>query len=189
LQVELQATTTNAAAAAAAAGGEGGAAARDGQQPQPQRVIDEVKTYLEGRYVSSSEASWRIFALPMHDRSHSVVRLDLHLPEDEYVIFNQQDDLRRVAARGPPVTTLTAWFQLNRQDPEARNLLYIDVVERYRWHQKAWKKRSRPVKVVGRVRACSPSEGERYFLRMLLHHVPGGVALLSLQTLCCACKL
>jgi hypothetical protein len=33
---------------------------------------DEIKAYLEGRYVSTSEASWRLFSFRMFDGTPSV---------------------------------------------------------------------------------------------------------------------
>ncbi len=42
---------------------------------------DEIKAYLEGRYVSASEASWRLFSFRMHDGTPSITRLTcLHGP-------------------------------------------------------------------------------------------------------------
>lgn len=42
--------------------------------------IDEIHNFLNGRYVGSTEAVWRIFEFPMHYQSHTIYRLDLHLP-------------------------------------------------------------------------------------------------------------
>ncbi len=41
---------------------------------------DEIKAYLEGRYVSASEASWRLFSFRMHDGTPSITRLVVHEP-------------------------------------------------------------------------------------------------------------
>ena len=49
-------------------------------EPGQEIQIDEVKNVLNGRYVGSSEAVWRIYKLPMHFQSHVIVRLDIHLP-------------------------------------------------------------------------------------------------------------
>ena len=46
---------------------------------------DEIKTYLDARYVSSPEAVWRIFQFPMHAQSHSINRLHGHLPHYQHV--------------------------------------------------------------------------------------------------------
>jgi hypothetical protein len=41
---------------------------------------DEIKKYLECRYVSGSEAAWRIFKFDMHEQFPVVERLQYHLP-------------------------------------------------------------------------------------------------------------
>jgi len=41
---------------------------------------DEIKKYLDCRYVSTSEAAWRIFKFDMHERFPIVERLQYHLP-------------------------------------------------------------------------------------------------------------
>ena len=45
---------------------------------------DEIKMFLDARYVSSSEACWRLFKYSMHERTPAVVRLAVHL-EGEHV--------------------------------------------------------------------------------------------------------
>ncbi|XP_074327400.1 uncharacterized protein LOC141665319 [Apium graveolens] len=53
----------------------------------PKGPIDEVKHYLDGRYVCVSEASWRIFAFDIHSRWPSVERLPIHLPGGKHFSF------------------------------------------------------------------------------------------------------
>ena len=48
---------------------------------------DEIKTFLDARYVSAPEALWRLFEYDMHDQSHHVERLPVHLPEYQTVFF------------------------------------------------------------------------------------------------------
>lgn len=40
---------------------------------------DEVENYLNGRYISTSEAVWRLFEFPIHNRYPTVVHLAAHL--------------------------------------------------------------------------------------------------------------
>ncbi len=42
--------------------------------------VDEIEKYLDYRYVSRSEAAWRIFKFDMHERFPIVERLQYHLP-------------------------------------------------------------------------------------------------------------
>ena len=79
---------------------------------------DEVTTYLDTRYVNAPEASWRLSEYKMHDSSHTVQRLPVHLPLDNMVHFNP-DDIES-AIEGGEYAKLTCWFNLNREHPEAR---------------------------------------------------------------------
>ncbi|KAK2436868.1 ATP-dependent DNA helicase pif1 [Trifolium repens] len=70
---------------------------------------------------------------------------------------------------------LTQFFALNRRDPHARNYLYREIPEHYWWDSKVkeWKNRLSSIKVIGRIYIVSPSEGEKFYLRVLLSHVKG----------------
>uniref|UniRef100_UPI00358EA589 uncharacterized protein n=1 Tax=Myxine glutinosa TaxID=7769 RepID=UPI00358EA589 len=123
--------------------------------------VDEIKTYLDCRYVSAPEAAWRLMEFEMHKQSHSITRL---------------------AVRG---TTLTAWFQLNQRDPEARSYLYHDIPKYYVFEdgRKTWKLRRRGGnKVIGRMVSASPMDIERFHLRVLLLHCPGKTSFEDLRT-------
>lgn len=48
---------------------------------------DKINIFLNAPYVGPSEAAWRLFAYPMHDQSHTVVRLSVHLPDSQNVYF------------------------------------------------------------------------------------------------------
>ncbi|VDO64685.1 unnamed protein product [Heligmosomoides polygyrus] len=52
-------------------------------------AADEIKQYLNARYVCPPEAAHRIFAYDLDDSSHSVVRLAVHLPGHQPVMFEQ----------------------------------------------------------------------------------------------------
>jgi hypothetical protein len=60
---------------------------------------DEIKKYLDCRYVSASEAMWRIFKFDMHERFPTVERLQYHLPNQQMVLFNDDDDVQEVVTR------------------------------------------------------------------------------------------
>ncbi|KAF7800995.1 putative PIF1 DNA helicase/replication protein A1-like protein [Senna tora] len=48
---------------------------------------DEIKTYLDCRYISPCEAVWRIFGFDINFRQPSVERLPFHLPDQQGVVF------------------------------------------------------------------------------------------------------
>ncbi len=43
---------------------------------------DEVQNYLDGQYVSASEACHRLFAFDLHSMHPNVYRLAVHLPNE-----------------------------------------------------------------------------------------------------------
>ena len=52
---------------------------------------NEIKTYLDSRYVSATEAMWRLSEYKMSDKSHTVIRLDVHLPLEHNVSFRGRE--------------------------------------------------------------------------------------------------
>ncbi|TKR58437.1 hypothetical protein L596_029881 [Steinernema carpocapsae] len=158
------------------------------QQPQHQapEVLDhdEIKNYTDARYVGAPEAAWRIQKYDMQDKSHHVERLAVHLEGEQLVYFRESDHDERVIQRAQEAkTTLTAWFELNRADPEARQISYCDIPKFYTWNKKdkKWKKRERGY-AIGRMYSVSPKEQERYRLRLLLLNVKGAISFENLRT-------
>ena len=49
---------------------------KDGEE---QGCIDEIKNFIDSRYVTGIEASWRLFSFEMNEMSHSIIRLPVHL--------------------------------------------------------------------------------------------------------------
>jgi len=44
-------------------------------------VVDEIKEFLEGRYVAIQETCWRFFGFETSNKSHTICYLSVHLPE------------------------------------------------------------------------------------------------------------
>ena len=49
------------------------------------------------RYISASEACWRIFGFSLHAETPSVTRLAVHLPDEQMVTFRNDAPLHEVA--------------------------------------------------------------------------------------------
>ena len=75
---------------------------------------DQVQRFLMNRYISSSEAVWRILDFPIYERHPTVVHLAVHLENGQRVYFTEDNLLDRVDE--PPNTTLTAFFVLCQKD-------------------------------------------------------------------------
>ena len=148
--------------------------------------VDEISEYLDSRYVSASESSWRIFGFRMHQHSPSVTRLQLHLPEMQTVRFNPEMETADEVVQREDIhkTTLNAFFDTCRSQPElTRDLLYPDFPTKFTWNpkSKAWNPRKNNYTAIGRVAFFPPSAGERYYLRMLLYTVKGPTSFEALR--------
>jgi hypothetical protein len=145
---------------------------------------NEVKAFLDARYVSAPEAMHRILQLKMHDQSHSIIRLAVHLPESQSVYFVDGDELQALERAASKETTLTAWFKLNCVDNSANQYKYIDIPYNYVFNKRdsKWNKRKNNTKIISRMYTVSVSEGERYFLRLLLLNIPGAKSFDDLKT-------
>jgi len=73
------------------------------------RENDEVRNYLNGRYICTSEAFWRIYNFEIHDRDPIVKHLAVHLENGQRVFFNA-NNLHQVI-KNPRKTSLTAFFE------------------------------------------------------------------------------
>lgn len=134
------------------------------EQPDSNGNIDEIKRYVDARWVTPSEALWRIFGFDLYDNNPSVLQLPLHLPGMHMVSFNANEDLRDVAAREKASKSmLTEYFEANKIHEWARTILYKDFPEWFRWiaGEKYWKKREQRPQV-GRIVSAHPAEGDRY---------------------------
>ncbi|MCH85307.1 helicase-like protein, partial [Trifolium medium] len=90
-----------------------------------EQPIDEIKQYLDYKYVSPSEACWRIFGFPIHGRKPAVERLFFHLLGQQSVYFTDSERINDVLLK-PSVTEsmFTSWFEANKKYSEARKLTY-----------------------------------------------------------------
>ena len=106
---------------------------------------DEVKQYLDAHYVTACEALWRIYHFHMHDEHPNVVRLQIHLPNEQMVSWEQNaaQNLQQVAVQAAEkYTTLTGYFKVNEEFSKAHNYLYQDFPMHFVWINKGnrrWK--------------------------------------------------
>jgi len=70
----------------------------------------EVDQYFDARYVSALEVAWQLFAMDMHEEHPYVVRLALHLPRMQGVVFNQEEEDVEVLRRARYETTTLTWI-------------------------------------------------------------------------------
>ncbi|KAM3685737.1 hypothetical protein ACB098_11G143300 [Castanea mollissima] len=146
---------------------------------------DEVKTYLNCRYVSAIEACWRIFEFPIHHREPAVQRLNFHNEDEQPVVFEDTDDLNNVVNK-PDIekTKFTKWMKANASYEEARELTYSEFPTKWVWHNrdKEWKLR-KSGRCIGRIYYAHPASGERFYLRMLLNVIKGPRSFKEIRTI------
>jgi hypothetical protein len=100
--------------------------------------FDETKVFLDGRYISTSEAVWRALRFPVHYQSPPVMRLAVHLEGEQFVMFGEDANVEDIVQQNR-LTTLTAWFESNKEDDRGAHLLYPDYVSQYRFVKGKWK--------------------------------------------------
>jgi PIF1-like helicase/Helitron helicase-like domain at N-terminus len=138
---------------------------------------DEIKRYVQGRYIGPTEAIWRLFEFSTHQEWPPVYHLAVHLEGQHTVYFSDNLTAVQLAEKATRTrSTLMAFFLYNEQNEDGRGLLYSQFPANYTWVAKTceWKVRERLNGVViGRIYHCSPVSGERYYLRLLLTTVTG----------------
>ncbi|CAH1445774.1 unnamed protein product [Lactuca virosa] len=147
-------------------------------------AVDEIKEYYDCRYISACEASWRIFKYDVHYRYPAVIRLPFHLPGQQQVIYEADDDIEDVLDRPSVASSMfTSWMKCNEINVEARKLTYVEFPTKFVWKPKLliWKPREVGYSI-GRIHSVSPKLGEAYFLRILLNKVKGPKSFEEIRT-------
>ena len=140
--------------------------------------IDEIKQYLDCRYVSPCEAVWRILGFSIHGRNPAVERMFFHLLGQHSVYFRDYERITDVLLK-PSVTEsmFMSWFEANKKYPEARNLTYGQFVSKFVYVKKtrSWQPRKRGF-TIGRLAWIPQGAGEIYYLRMMLTVAKGPIS-------------
>ena len=147
-------------------------------------AVDEIKNYLDCRFLGPCEAVWRINRFDINHCYPSVMKLIFHLPEQQTITLRDSQNLPELLGRESiKYTMFTDWFELNKRDPNARGLTYAQIPTRYVWHDqtKIWKERKQR-SCIGHIIYCHPASGERYYLRMLLNVVKGVESFTEIRT-------
>ncbi|KAF1756666.1 hypothetical protein GCK72_013120 [Caenorhabditis remanei] len=167
----------------------------DGKETE---VVDEIKHYLDTRFVCAPEAVHHLFKFPMSYRSCKVLHLAVHLPEDQNIIFQRGDEAQAVNRAQSRNTKLTAWFSINKKCQEAvlpdgslpptlkdsRQYFYHEMPEHFTFNTSTttWQPRKTMETSLGRMYFISPKNRERYALRQLLLYTKGATSFDDLHT-------
>lgn len=162
---------------------------------------DELKKFVDMRFVTPQEAHWRLAEFDLFGTSHTIKRLAIHLPDEQVICFNEGDNLEDVVEEAAKRnSTLTAFFELNKRDTEARKLLYFEVPEFYTYKMvkkkvtyssgeenevknMEWMPRSSGAKpCIGRIYTINPKDDDLFYLRVLLLHRKGPTSFEDIRT-------
>ncbi|KAI5435870.1 hypothetical protein KIW84_022338 [Lathyrus oleraceus] len=131
---------------------------------------DEIKQYLDCRYVSPSEACWRIFSYSIHGRKPAVGRLFFHLEGENSIYYKDFEQIGNVLLKVSVTESMfTAWFVANQVYDEAKLLTYGQLVSKFVYvkRNRCWRPRKRGY-TIGRLIWVPPTTGELYYMWMLL---------------------
>ena len=143
---------------------------------------DEIKRFVNSRFITASECMWRFFSFDVHGRDPSIQHLAVHELNQQSVTFNENDVVQ--ALKNAQKTTLIGWFQLNREDTNARQYKYHEIPEHYVWDKRKYKwTPQKQGRCIGRMYTTNPAQGDRHYLRLLLSHVPGAMSFDDLRTM------
>nr|GFA14918.1 hypothetical protein [Tanacetum cinerariifolium] len=100
-----------------------------------QKPVDDIKAYLDCRYLSACEAAWRLFGFEVQYRTPSVERLSFHLPGEQQILYDENSDLEIVLHK-PSVgySMFEGWMKMNELYPAARELTYTEFPTKYVWN-------------------------------------------------------
>ncbi|CDO77896.1 hypothetical protein BN946_scf184952.g8 [Trametes cinnabarina] len=151
------------------------------------RLRDEVKDYLDSRYIAAPEALWQLYQFELQGHRPPVMRLQVHLPGRHLVAFDPNEDPQAILDRAASEhTTLTAYFAANADEvlgPTARQYTYQEFPQHFTWKKetRSWGLR-RSGFSLGRMYFVSPNAGELFYLRWLLTIRTGATSFEALRT-------
>ena len=146
---------------------------------------NEIKEFRDSRYVSAPEAVWRLLNFQIHEKSHTVIKLSVHLPGEHTVMYEEGNEGDVVNSKKAQRSTLTAYFEMNRNESFPRDLHYYEFPTHFTWNvsSKTWKPRQRRGDgVVARMYTVSPNDKEKYYLRLNLLYTVGSTSFEDLRT-------
>ncbi|KAG5539260.1 hypothetical protein RHGRI_019723 [Rhododendron griersonianum] len=150
-------------------------------------AVDEITKFQSARWVTPPEAMWRIYKFNLFDIHPSVIALQLHLENCQVVGFRKTTNLDCLAdSEFFSRTMLTQFFYMNAHNEKAKEgkFWYKDFPMAFVWSMQTryWSERQHK-NVIGRIITINPSQGELYYLRLLLNHIPCPTSYAYLRTI------
>ncbi|GBN04007.1 hypothetical protein AVEN_257595-1 [Araneus ventricosus] len=123
---------------------------------------------------------------------YKYVYKDMMQPRSNYkkkqqqIVYQDGQEAQAIERAALRKTTLTSWFELNKNDPSAHNISYSDIPQYYMFDKSTtnWNKRQRGGQnVIERLPVVSILDTERYYLRMLLLRKSGAISFDDILTI------
>ncbi|XP_058789100.1 uncharacterized protein LOC131663051 [Phymastichus coffea] len=151
---------------------------------------DEICQCLDARYVGPVEACYRILSKLLQDKSHTVIRLPVHLANEQNIIFSESCDELNLEDYANVSSMLMDYFKLNQDSEIARQYYYTQIPGFFVYEKKKvngiyeskWKTRQNHFNTIGRMFSVSPAQLELFQLRLLLLHIKGATSFQYLRT-------
>ncbi|KAL5163192.1 ATP-dependent DNA helicase PIF1 [Glycine soja] len=157
----------------------------NGALENPITQNDEIKEYVDYRYISPCEATWRIFGFPVHARKPVVERLHFHLSWQYNVLYEDDDDIDHILSK-PSISDskFLAWMNSNKCFSEGRNLTYSQFVSKFMYNQKArsWNLRKKG-NTIDKLIWVPPTTSELFYLRMMFTKCKGPTSFEDIRTM------
>jgi hypothetical protein len=173
---------------------------RDAENTHQPRDHDEIKQFADCRYIGPCQAFHRISGFPLHGAKPPVVRLSVHLPNEQIVYYEEGQEEEITNQTGPPPSSqLLEFFKAVHDSANitpvlnykrASEVTYQELPQHYTWQskgRKVWSPRKQQFgnyPVIGRMYQIAPTakNSELYYLRMLLTRVKGPRGFEDLRT-------
>ncbi|XP_026400148.1 uncharacterized protein LOC113296022 [Papaver somniferum] len=88
---------------------------------------DEVQQYIDARYIGPPEAAYRLYGNWMHEEEPTVVRLAIHLPGQQRIVYDPNNPIDTVSTAAEDYkSTLMAYFEYYCNNPTTKAYTYQD---------------------------------------------------------------
>ncbi|KAL5194030.1 hypothetical protein HKD37_20G056166 [Glycine soja] len=147
-------------------------------------VDDEIKHYLDCRYVSPPEACWKIFAFPMHGHAPTVKRLYFHLENQQPLYWTDSQQIGAVLSTSTIKESMfIAWMDFNKIYHHGRDLTYAEYVSKFVYvaHKRCWLPRKQG-NTIERLIWVPLSSRELFYIRMMLSSAIGSQSYKDIKT-------
>ncbi|GBN81043.1 hypothetical protein AVEN_115986-1 [Araneus ventricosus] len=119
--------------------GSGTPSRRKGEEMPLDCSVQHLYRSRNGRYVSAPEAMGRLKELNLSEKPHTIVRLAVHLPDQQVIVYQDGQKEEAFARTATRQTTLTAWFELNKNEQDSLNYLHTVIPHYYKFNKSAMK--------------------------------------------------